>query len=97
MIIDHRLYTLKPEKIEAWLAPWQEVALPLQLEILGEFLGMYRTEVGPNLSELIHLWGYRDMGERERRRLALAEETCGGRNSCKQPGVWRHLSPRVPA
>lgn len=71
MIIDHRLYTLKPEKLKVWMAGWEKVALPLELEILGNFLGMYTTEVGPNLSEVIHLWAYDSMGQREQRRATL--------------------------
>ena len=68
MIIDHRLYTLRPDKLRMWMDNWARVALPLQQELLGTFLGMYTTEVGPNLSEVIHMWAYESMGDREQRR-----------------------------
>lgn len=74
MIIDHRLYTLKPEKLKIWMAGWTHVALPLEKELLGTFLGMFTTEVGSNLSEVIHLWAYDSMGDREIRRQRLADD-----------------------
>ena len=74
MIIDLRMYTLKPEKLQTWMAGWEQVALPLQKELAGTFLGMYTTEIGPNLSEVVHLWAYDSMGERERRRQKMAED-----------------------
>lgn len=74
MIIDHRLYTLKPEKLKVWMKGWMEVALPLEREFLGTFLGMYTTEVGPNLSDVIQMWAYESMGDREIRRHRLAQD-----------------------
>ena len=74
MIIDHRLYTLKPEKLKVWMKGWMEVALPLEREFLGTFLGMYTTEVGPNLSDVIQMWAYENMGDREIRRRRLAQD-----------------------
>ena len=74
MIIDHRLYTLKPEKLKVWMKGWMEVALPLEREFLGTFLGMYTTEVGPNLSDVIQMWAYENMGDREIRRQRLAQD-----------------------
>lgn len=73
MILDHRLYVIKPDKLYAWLQIWERDALPIQKELLGTFLGMYLTEVG-TLNEVLHLWAYTDMGDRERRRLALMQD-----------------------
>lgn len=73
MIIDHRLYVIRPHKLAAWLKLWERDALPIQKEMLGTFLGMYLTEVG-NLNEVLHLWAYTNMGEREVRRLALLQD-----------------------
>jgi hypothetical protein len=70
MIIDHRVYTFKPDKLLRWMDAWQRVALPIQKELLGEFLGMFTTEVGP-LNEVIHLWAYESMADREQRRARM--------------------------
>lgn len=73
MIIDHRLYTLKSEKLHAWLELWQRTALVIQLEYIQNFLGMYTTEVGIH-NQVLHLWGYDNLGERESRRLKMQQD-----------------------
>lgn len=74
MIIDLRQYTVKPEKLNLWLTGWERVALPLEKEILGNFLGAYMTDVGPTLNEVIFLVGYESMADREIRRGRLYED-----------------------
>jgi hypothetical protein len=73
MIIDHRLYTLKSEKLRDWLTLWEKTALVIQLEYIQNFLGMYTTEVG-NHNQVIHLWGYGNLGERETRRMRMQQD-----------------------
>jgi len=70
MIIDHRVYAFKPDMLQIWMAEWERTALPIQKEILGRFLGMYTTEVGA-LNEVVHLWAYESLGDRERRRQKM--------------------------
>lgn len=70
MIIDHRTYEMHPGRQGDWLELWEKEALPLQLKYLEGFVGMFTSEVGP-LNEVIHLWRYADMGDRERRRAAM--------------------------
>jgi hypothetical protein len=52
---------------------FEKEGLAVQQRILGNFLGMYRTEVG-NTNEIIHMWGYENGLERERRRTQLAKD-----------------------
>lgn len=70
MIIEMRTYTVLPDKLGKWLALWQQTALPVQREIMGGFLGMYLTDVGP-VNEVVHLWRFESLAERERRRAIL--------------------------
>ena len=37
-------------------------------------MGLYRTEIGPNINQIIMMFGYADAGERERRRAALYKD-----------------------
>jgi hypothetical protein len=67
MIIDLRIYEIRPEKMRQWLTLWETQALPTQREICGDFLGMYITDVGM-VNEVVHLWRYADMGQRQERR-----------------------------
>ena len=70
MIIDHRTYTFRPGTLKQWLEKYQTQGLPLQKKHLGQFLGLFTTEVG-NLHQVVFMWGYESMGDREQRRAAM--------------------------
>ncbi|MDE0511395.1 MAG: NIPSNAP family protein [Gammaproteobacteria bacterium] len=70
MIIDHRTYTFLPGTLKRWLAKYETEGLPIQKKHLGEFLGLFTTEVG-NLHQVVFMWGYESMGDRERRRAKM--------------------------
>ena len=70
MLIDLRTYTLKIGSVRDFLALYAAEGLAVQSAHLGSPLGYYTTEVG-ELSQLVHLWQYQDMADRERRRAAL--------------------------
>lgn len=70
MIIDHRTYTFRPGAMKQWLYKYETEGLPLQKKYLGEFLGLFTTEVG-NLHQVVFMWAYESMGDRERRRAAM--------------------------
>lgn len=73
MIVDYRAYTFKPGTVPIFLEMFEKEGLEVQKRILGNFLGIYRTEVG-NVNEVIHMWGYENMAERERRRALLFQD-----------------------
>lgn len=67
MLVEQRIYTLIPGKVETYFRNYAEVGNDIQEPTLGRFLGYYTTEVGP-LNRVIHMWAYRSPGERSRRR-----------------------------
>lgn len=71
MLVEQRTYTTHPGKWREYLALYEEKGLAIQKEILGRMVGYYYTEFGP-LNEIVHLWAYTDLNEREQRRAALA-------------------------
>ena len=73
MIFDLRIYTFKPGMHGAWLAMYEKHAYPIQQRYLGKPVVFTTTEVGP-LNQVIHLWAYADMGERERKRDAMQQD-----------------------
>ena len=73
MIIAHRTYTTKPAHTGDFLALWERMALPYQMQYLGGFVGMFTCDVG-DLSQVVHMWRYDDQGDRERRRTAMYED-----------------------
>lgn len=70
MIIDHRTYTFRPGTVSKWLNKYENEGLPIQQRHLGEFLGLFTTEVG-NLHQVVFMWAYASMGDRETRRAAM--------------------------
>ena len=76
MIVEERLYTLKPEcPVGALLEVYESTgALELQKRVLGRLIGYFTTEVGM-LNCVVHLWGYESFEDRARRRAALNVES----------------------
>jgi hypothetical protein len=72
MIIEHRTYTLPPGKLPEFIRIYEELGAPVQIPILGNLIAVMTTEVGP-LNQIIHLWGYEDYADREKRRAELAQ------------------------
>jgi hypothetical protein len=70
MIIDHRVYTIKPNRLNQFLATYERLALPLQIKYLGEPYGFFVSHIGP-LGRVVHLWQYDGLADRERRRDAM--------------------------
>ena len=70
MIVEHRTYTLKALHTGDFLKLYERAALPLQLKYLGHLIGFYVSEIGP-LNEVVHLWGFASLAERERRRALM--------------------------
>src|SRR5687767_6340913 len=72
MIVDERSYTLQSGKVGDYLELLQREVLPLQASVLGALLGLFHTETG-TLNQVVYLWAYESMAERERRRTLLAK------------------------
>jgi NIPSNAP len=73
MIADLRIYTCKPNKMAEWVAMYKEMAWPLQQKYLGRCLGWFTTVEG-ELNTVVHIWGYEDQADRERRGKAMAAD-----------------------
>jgi len=74
MVVDFRAYTLKVGAVRTFLELFEREGLEPQQRILGNFMGLYRTEIGPDINQIVMMFGYADAGERERRRAALYED-----------------------
>jgi hypothetical protein len=70
MIVDHRVYTLRPGTVQTFLELFEREGLPLYRQYCGKLVGYYVAESG-ELHQLIHLWSYESVEDRERRRAAL--------------------------
>ncbi len=69
-IVDYRTYAAEPGKLGAFLDVYASHALALQTSHLGNCLGWYMSDIGPQ-NEVLHMWGYRDLNDRQTRRNAM--------------------------
>lgn len=70
MIIEMRTYTAAPGRAAEFVKLYETLALELQKKYLGGLMGFYVTEIGP-LNQVVHLWRYEDLADRETRRARL--------------------------
>ncbi len=70
MLVEERTYFTHPGKWREYLALYEAEGLEIQRRILGRMVGYYYTEIG-ELNQIVHLWAYEDMNEREAKRAAL--------------------------
>ncbi|MGY6251217.1 NIPSNAP family protein [Bosea thiooxidans] len=73
MILDHRTYTVKHGRMQDYLHRYETVALPIQLRHLGHLVGFFVSDIGP-LNEVVHIWAYDDIADREVRRARMAAD-----------------------
>jgi NIPSNAP len=74
MIVEERCYTLKPGTVQLYYQDYSAKGLKIQQPILGNLIGYFHTEIG-ELNQIVHIWGYDSLAERERRRGLLAANT----------------------
>lgn len=70
MLVEQRTYSIVPGKLSTFTTMYQSEGLRVQLGHLGTLLGYYTSEFGL-LNQVVHLWGYQDLEDRETRRAAL--------------------------
>lgn len=70
MYIELRTYSLVPGGTAEYLKTYNERGRAVQTSILGQLVGIYQSEVG-ELNQLVFLWAYESLDERQRRRREL--------------------------
>ena len=73
MIVEERIYTLQIGAVPKYLELYEAEGLEIQRPILGRLVGYFSTEVGP-LHQIVHMWAYRDLNERQVRRARLVSD-----------------------
>ena len=73
MIVDLRIYTCLPNKVADFVSLYEAEGWALQRKHLGNCIGWYTTVEG-ELNTVVHMWGYADQGDREKRRAAMAAD-----------------------
>lgn len=70
MLVELRTYTVAHGKMEDYLERYERAGLPILQRHLGPLVGCYLSEIGP-LNQVLHVWAYESLADRERRRAAL--------------------------
>lgn len=83
MIVEERIYTLKPASVPEWFKAYETEGFKIQLGHLGNMVGYYTTEVG-DLNLVVHMWAYENFEDRMKRRAALGADP-----------AWRAYLPKV--
>lgn len=73
MIVEERIYTLRPGGAARYLQLWREKGRHAQLEILGSPLGIYTCDIG-EMNTLTYLWQFASHDERDKRRSQLMRD-----------------------
>jgi hypothetical protein len=71
MIYELRTYTLSPGSLPRYLKLTSEVGRAIRGDRYGKLEGFWSTEFG-TLNQVVHLWNYPDLNERDRLRGELA-------------------------
>ncbi|OGA14547.1 MAG: NIPSNAP domain containing protein [Betaproteobacteria bacterium RIFCSPLOWO2_02_FULL_63_19] len=73
MIVEERIYRMKPGKAPEYIKGYAQEGLAIQRPILGNLVGYYATEIG-ELNLVVHMWAYEDMADRAARRARLSAD-----------------------
>lgn len=73
MIVEERIYTMRPGGVPQYLTAWTAQGRGPQLRHLGQPLGVFTCEIG-ELNTLTYLWQYDSVDDRARRRAALSAD-----------------------
>lgn len=85
MFYEIRTYRIKTGAVPAYLKLVEEEGIALQKRYLGQLIGYFHSEIGP-LNQIVHMWAYSSLDDREHRRAALAEDP-----------AWRAFAPKIQA
>jgi hypothetical protein len=83
MIYEIRTYRLKTGSVPAYLKHVNDEGIAIQSAHLGHLIGYFFSEIGP-LNQIVHIWAYQDLMDREVRRKALMEDA-----------RWREFLPKI--
>lgn len=95
MVIDHRTYNVKPGKLNDFLKVYEAEGFPLQKKYLGHCVGWYFSNDIGALNQVVHMWAYKDLNDREQRRNRLAADPAWGQYLTKATGYLDSMENKI--
>ncbi|SCX10971.1 hypothetical protein DSM25559_0980 [Agrobacterium rosae] len=83
MFYEIRTYRLKNGAIPAYLDVVEKEGIEIQKAHLGELVGYFFSEIG-TINEIVHIWGFTSLDDREKRRAALMADP-----------AWQAFLPKI--
>ncbi|WP_018184354.1 NIPSNAP family protein [Kaistia granuli] len=94
MIVDERTYAIHPAHVRDYLDLYVREGMELQVHHLGHLIGWFTTDVG-TVNEVVHMWGFDGLGERERRRAAMEADPEWLKFRAKTSGFVQSMRSRI--
>jgi hypothetical protein len=83
MYYEIRTYRLKNGAIPEYLKVVEDEGIAIQKSHLGQLVGYFYSEIGP-INEIVHIWAFASLEERQARRAALMADP-----------AWRAFLPKI--
>ncbi|WP_426239434.1 NIPSNAP family protein [Pararhizobium sp. DWP1-1-3] len=83
MVYEMRTYRLKNGAIPAYLKVVEDEGIAIQKRHLGDLVGYFFSEIGV-INEIVHIWGFSSLDDRETRRAALMADP-----------AWQAFLPKI--
>lgn len=85
MYYEIRTYRLKVGALPKYLALVGEQGIAIQRAHLGHLVGYFHSDIGPQ-NQIVHIWAFDSLDDRERRRADLAADP-----------AWQAFIPHIQA
>jgi hypothetical protein len=83
MVYEMRTYRLKNGAVPAYLKVVEDEGIAIQKQHLGELVGYFFSEIGV-INQIVHIWGFSSLDDREARRSALMADP-----------AWQAFLPKI--
>jgi len=83
MFYEIRTYRLKNGAVPSYLKLVEEEGIEIQKGHLGQLVGYFSSEFG-TINEIVHIWAFESLDDRERRRAVLNADP-----------AWRAFLPKI--
>jgi hypothetical protein len=95
MILDHRTYTLVPGKLPEFQKIYEAEGWAVQTEHLGMPYGWFVSHDIGALNQVVHIWKYTGLLDREQRRAKLAADPRWPKYLAKVTPMLQHMENKI--
>ena len=94
MIYDVRTYTFHPGKLPEFFKLYEAEGLPVQVKHLGNLFAYFQSHIGTQ-NQILHIWAYDSLAEREARRAKLTADPAWQSYLARSQPLIMHMENRI--